>query len=75
VLLPHAQAVLSPASVGLWRIARYLGSSGSYAAARDLLRQIADAHERDPAHGPEHQDTLTARHNFDYWTERVKRRR
>jgi hypothetical protein len=33
-LLPHAQAALPADSDGLGRIANYLGSSGSYAAAR-----------------------------------------
>ena len=31
-------------SGGMWQIARYLGFSGSYPAARDLFRLIADAH-------------------------------
>ena len=38
VLLPHARAALDPTSGGMWRIARYLSHSGSYAAARDLFR-------------------------------------
>ena len=44
VLLPHARAVLDLTSSGMWRIAQYLGYSGSYPAARDLFRLIADAH-------------------------------
>ena len=44
VLLPHARAVLDLTSGGMWQIAQYLGYSGSYPAARDLFRLIADAH-------------------------------
>ena len=71
VLLPHARAVLNLTSVGMWQIARYLGFSGSYPAARDLSRQIADAHAQDTAYGPEHPDTLAARRNFAGWTGRA----
>jgi hypothetical protein len=67
-LLPHAQAALSPTSGGMWRIATYLGHSGSYPAARDLLHRIADAHRDDDAYGPEHPDTLAARLDLAYWT-------
>jgi hypothetical protein len=62
VLLPHAQAVLDLTSDGMRRIAQYLGEIGSYRAARDLHRLIADAYTADDAHGPEHPSTLTARH-------------
>jgi len=65
-LLPHAQAALADDSDGMARMARYLGSSGSYAAARDLQRRILDARER--VLGPEHPDTLTARANLARWT-------
>jgi hypothetical protein len=68
VLLPHAQAVLAPASSGMWRIAWYLGHSGSYPEARDLFRRIAVACTADDAHGPEHPETLAARHNLARWT-------
>ncbi len=68
VLLPHARAVLDPASVGLSRIADYLGYSGSYPAARDLVRLIADTRTETDAYGPEHPDTLTARHELARWT-------
>jgi hypothetical protein len=68
VLLPHARAVLDLTSGGMWQIARYLGFSGSYPAARDLSRQIADAHTEDAAYGPEHPDTLAARRNLAGWT-------
>ena len=65
-LLPHAQAALGDDSDGVARIANYLGSSGSYAAARDLQRRVLDARER--VLGPEHPRTLTARANIATWT-------
>ena len=68
VLLPHAQAALDLTSGGMWQIARYLGHSGSYPAARDLFRLIADAYREDDAYGAEHPRTLTARHNLAHWT-------
>jgi hypothetical protein len=68
VLLPHARAVLDLTSTGMWRIAQYLGNSGSYPACRDLFRLIADAHTESPAYGPEHRDTLGARHELARWT-------
>jgi Tetratricopeptide repeat len=68
VLLPHAQAALDLTSDGMWQIARYLGHSGSYPAARDLFRLIADAYRKDDAYGAEHPCTLDARHNFAHWT-------
>ena len=68
VLLPHARAVLDLTSGGMWQIARYLGYSGSYPAARDLAQLIADAYRDSDAYGPEHPDALTARHNLAYWT-------
>ena len=43
-LLPHARAVLDLTSDAMGRIAMYLGYSGSYPVARDLLRLITDAH-------------------------------
>ena len=61
MLLPHARATLHLTSVGIWRIAQYLVSSGSYPAARDLVQLIVDAHSDDNAYGPEHPDTLAAR--------------
>ncbi len=64
-LLPHAQAALAAGSDGMARIANYLGASGSYAAARDLCRRIADACE--PSLGADHPDTLTTRHAVAHW--------
>ena len=61
-LLPHAQAALADDSDATARIASYLGSSGNYAAARDLQRRVLDARER--VLGPEHPDTLAARANL-----------
>ena len=52
----------------MWRIARYLGYSGSYPAARDMFGLIADAHRDSDAYGPEHLDTLSARHSHARWT-------
>jgi hypothetical protein len=66
VLLPHAQAALSEDSGGMARIAGYLGSSGSYAAARDLQRRVLDARER--VLGPEHPSTLNASADLASWT-------
>jgi len=67
-LLPHARAILSLTSGGLWRIARYLGHTGSYPAARDLFQLIADAYSEDDAYGPEHRHTLAARSELARWT-------
>jgi hypothetical protein len=61
-ILPHAEVALPAASVGMARIAEYLGVSGNYAAARDLWRTVSELKER--VHGPEHLDTLTARTNL-----------
>jgi hypothetical protein len=68
VLLPHARAVLDLTSSGMWRIAQYLGYSGSYSVARDLFRLITGAHADDDACGPEHQETLAARNHLAAWT-------
>ena len=61
-LLPHAQVALADGSDGMARLARYLGWSGSYAAARDLQKRVLDAREQ--ILGPEHPDILTARDNL-----------
>ncbi len=63
-LLPHARTVLGLTSRGIWNIGRYLDSSGSYRAARELFRQITDAHFESPDFGPDHLDTLTACNGF-----------
>ena len=68
VLLPHARAVLGLTSDGMRQIARYLGHSGSYPAARDLFQLIADALSENDDYGPEHPDTLTTRHRLAHWT-------
>jgi hypothetical protein len=68
VLLPHARAVLDLTSGGIWRIAQYLGYSGSYPAARDLFGLIADAHRDSADYGPGHRDTLAARGLLAAWT-------
>ncbi len=68
-LLPHARVALADDSDGVARIANYLGESGSYAAARDLERKIADAVER--ILGAEHPDALIARGNLARWTGRA----
>jgi hypothetical protein len=47
------------AAVSLW-------FSGSYAAARDLSAQIADAHRDSRDYCPEHPDTLAARGNLAF---------
>src|SRR5262249_5232514 len=68
VLLPHARAVLGLTSDGMRQIARYLGHSGSYLAARDMFQLIADALSEDDAYGPEHPATLAARRRLAHWT-------
>jgi Tetratricopeptide repeat len=65
-LLPHAQAALADDSAGMTQIARYLGVSGSYTAARNLLRRVLAAQER--VLGPNHPSTLANRHDLAYWT-------
>jgi Domain of unknown function (DUF4062)/Tetratricopeptide repeat len=70
-LLPHAQAALDPASQGMYQLARYLGASGSYAAALAVQRQVLHAWEE--ALGAEHPDTLTARDNLAYWVRQAQK--
>ena len=65
-LLPHAQAALDPASYGMYQLARYLGESGSYAAALAVQRQVL--HAREETRGAEHPNTLTARDYLASWT-------
>jgi hypothetical protein len=59
VLLPHAQAALTPASYGMDSVATYLRAIGDPRAALDLQRQIVTARDMDL--GGEHPSTLTAR--------------
>jgi hypothetical protein len=68
LLLPHARAILGLTSRGIWQIARYLGSSGSYPAALELCARIADARGDSGDYGPEHPYTLSARHELARWT-------
>jgi hypothetical protein len=68
VLLPHVRAVLDLTSSGMWQIARYLGFSGSYPAARDLFGLIASARRESDAYGAEHPGTLNARHELARWS-------
>jgi hypothetical protein len=68
-LQPHVQAALADDSSGMARIANYLGSSGSFAAARDLQRKVLDAREH--ILGAEHPHTLAARHCLANWTGRA----
>ena len=65
-LLPHAQAALDPASYGMDKLARYLGASGSYAAALAVQRQVL--HAREETLGAEHPETLIARVYLAYLT-------
>jgi len=68
LLLPHARAVLDPTSDGIWRIAQYLGYSGSYLTARDMFTLIASDYQESEDYGPEHPSTLTARASLASWT-------
>ena len=67
-LFPHVRTVLDLTSPGMRGMAEYLGSSGSYPAARDLYRLICEALNGSDAYGLEHPKTLIARHNLAYWT-------
>jgi tetratricopeptide (TPR) repeat protein len=70
-LLPHVKAALAYDSAGMARIANYLGSSGSYAAARDLYREILDAQKdaQEPVLDPEGRDHIRAvRFELGRWT-------
>jgi hypothetical protein len=68
LLLPHARAVLDLTSDGMLRVTQYLGNSGSYPVARDLVQLIVAARRDDGAYGPEHPATLTARSDLAAWT-------
>jgi hypothetical protein len=68
VLLPHARVVFDLTSNGMRIIARYLGYSGSYPAARDLFEAIAGAHIGIDSYGSDHPSTLAARRELAFWT-------
>jgi hypothetical protein len=68
-LLPHAQATLDPTNDGMYQLARYLGESGSYAAALAVQQQVV--HAREETRGPEHPATLTACADLARWTGRA----
>ena len=65
-LLPHAQATLPVDSDDMARIARFLGHSGNYTAARVLQQQITDTREQ--VLGGDHPRTVAARANLARWT-------
>ncbi|MBB5076329.1 FxSxx-COOH system tetratricopeptide repeat protein [Nonomuraea endophytica] len=65
-LLPHAQAVMAPASPAWDEFLDYLDASGDYATVANIQQQI-HAHVLD-AHGPEHPHTLAARSYLAHWT-------
>jgi len=67
-LLPHARAVLDLTSRGLWLMGEYLGRSGDYPAARDLLQLMADAYHQSSSFGPSDPDTLNVRNWLAAWT-------
>jgi hypothetical protein len=64
-MLPHARAVLDPASGGMFAMAQYLGHNGRYAVARDLGQQVCEA--RQASSGADHPDTLLARADLAFW--------
>ena len=66
--LADLHAALDLTSNDMWQIAQYLGSSGSYPAARDLVQLIADAYRDSDTYGPEHPNTLIVRHGLAHWT-------
>jgi len=65
-LLPHAQAALTHSSVGMARVANYIGQIGNYSAAQTLQQQVLDARQR--LLGAEDPATLDARDDLAYWT-------
>jgi transcriptional regulator with XRE-family HTH domain len=65
-LLPHAQVVLPPDNESLAKVSSFLAHSGSYAAARDLQRQIVTATQ--DALGAENPATVAARASLARWT-------
>lgn len=65
-LLPHAEVALRLIDDGMSQVARFLGESGNYAAARDLSGRLAT--ERETVLGPEHPGTLASLHESALWT-------
>lgn len=66
-LLPHARATLDLTGDGMERIARYLGYSGRYRAARNTCLQIVEALTAHESYGAEHPRVLAARHQAARW--------
>ncbi|SEH03911.1 Tetratricopeptide repeat-containing protein [Nonomuraea solani] len=64
-LLPHALAALPPGSAAFAEIAQYLGANGDYRTAQILCRLIW--HHCTSTLGPEHPDSLAARHDLARW--------
>jgi Tetratricopeptide repeat len=64
LLLPHAEAALAKASHGVARLAEYLSATDNSQVSAELWREITDAREQ--TLGPEHPDTLIARHNLAF---------
>ncbi len=65
-LLPHATHLLAPHSPAMATVLDYLDVSGDYRTGRDLQRARTTALHN--IHGPDHPDTLAARHKLAYWT-------
>ncbi len=67
LLLPHALQTVADDSPAMARIASYLGSSGSHAAARDRWELIVQALGNRPS-GAQNPETLKARLQLARWT-------
>lgn len=68
-LLPHIRYLVPDVSIGMAKMASYLGNAGDAMAARDLLVRVVSARER--ALGSEHPMTLAARADLAMWTGRA----
>ena len=66
MLLPHVQAAAPADSAAAAAIADYLGYSGSYPVAREIMGRVLEARER--TYGPEHPETLIVRRGLAHWT-------
>jgi hypothetical protein len=66
LLLPHAALILDPMNEFMRDLITALGNSGDFATARTWFQTLVQADE--DSLGPEHPDTLSARHNFADWT-------